>query len=44
MILCNILNNNCKIIGTVLTLVPINNHVNQFNATYGHKLHYKIKD
>jgi hypothetical protein len=25
--------------GTILTLVPMNIHVNQFSATYGHKLH-----
>jgi hypothetical protein len=37
--LCNIHNNSYKIIGTILTLVPIDNHVNRFNATYGHKLH-----
>jgi hypothetical protein len=28
--------------GTILTLVLTNSHVNQLNATYEHKLHYKI--
>jgi hypothetical protein len=26
--------------GTILTLVLTNSHVNQLNATYEHKLHY----
>jgi hypothetical protein len=43
-ILCNIFNNICEIIGTILTLLPMNIHVNQFSATYKHKLHYKTKD
>jgi len=37
------LDNICDIIGTILELVPMYNHVNQFSATYGHKLHYKSK-
>jgi hypothetical protein len=41
MVLCNILDNICEIIKTILTLVPTNNHVNQFSVMYEHKLHYK---
>ncbi len=44
MVLCNILHNICEIIGTILTLVPTNNHANQMNATYAHKLHYKTNN
>jgi hypothetical protein len=30
MVLFNIVDNICEFIGTILTLVPTNNHVNQF--------------
>ncbi len=41
MVLCNILDNIREIIGTILTMVLMNSHVNQFSVTYEHKLHYK---
>ncbi len=39
-VLCNVRDNICEIMGTILTLVLTNSHVNQLNATYEHKLHY----
>jgi hypothetical protein len=43
-LLCNILHNICEIIRTILTLIPTNNHANQFNVIYEHKLHYKVNN